>query len=267
VSDRCLLVVRTKPVSRGLRSGIARYLRYIERGAQQGEVTRPAARLADHLLWQGRARVGGHLFDAGGRADSTERQALVSFIVRSTADMKPYLYRSREGGLREARRAAYSLVLSPEHGAGLDLRRMTRALLAQLEGDAGGIGPWLAAEHRNTGHRHVHVVLAARRQLAPGRFRTVVLTRPRLERMKEAMYRELDRQRGRGPAQQEVRLSRWLDQRRGERGWRRLPTPAARRLPRVSTRAGRALRQLALGYELEAERAALERLRQRARER
>jgi hypothetical protein len=70
--------------------------------------------------------------------------------------------------------------------------------MKQLEEDsgAGGIGPWMAAEHRNTAHHHVHIVLAARRELTPGRFQTVLITRPRLQRMKEAIGNEIDRQRG-----------------------------------------------------------------------
>ncbi len=68
--------------------------------------------------------------------------------------------------------------------------------MASLDQDAGGLGPWLAAEHRNTAHHHVHVVLAARREVAPGRFRAVLVTRARLERMKQAMRHEIERQRG-----------------------------------------------------------------------
>jgi hypothetical protein len=63
--------------------------------------------------------------------------------------------------------------------------------------DAGGerLPPWFAAEHRNTAHHHVHIVLAARREVAPGRFNTVLITRARLQRMKEVIKGELERQR------------------------------------------------------------------------
>jgi hypothetical protein len=53
---------------------------------------------------------------------------------------------------------------------------------------------WIAAEHRNTEHPHAHVVAAARREDEPGHYKTVVITRPRLERMKQAMTNELSRQ-------------------------------------------------------------------------
>src|SRR5207302_4436832 len=83
-----------------------------------------------------------------------------------------------------------------EHAQGLDLRRLTLAAMSQLEKDLGTyLPPWLAAEHRNTAHPHVHVVLAARREVAPGEFRALMLTKPRLARMKEALAHEIERQR------------------------------------------------------------------------
>jgi hypothetical protein len=85
--------------------------------------------------------------------------------------------------------------------------------MKQLEEDAGpgGIGPWFGAEHRNTAHHHVHIVLAARRELEPGQFQALVITRSRLQRMKEAVGREIEGQRGlelgRGEETQTHRLS------------------------------------------------------------
>lgn len=88
------------------------------------------------------------------------------------------------------------MVLSPEDARGLDLRQLTRAVMTQLERDAGGeLGPWIAAEHRNTAHPHVHIVLAARRPAGPGRYSELLITRPRLERMKHSLAREISRQR------------------------------------------------------------------------
>jgi hypothetical protein len=65
----------------------------------------------------------------------------------------------------------------------------------QLESDLGGQAQWLAAEHRNTRHPHVHIVMAGLREVGPGQFRSVLLTRGRLERMKQALVLELQRQR------------------------------------------------------------------------
>jgi hypothetical protein len=74
---------------------------------------------------------------------------------------------------------------------------MARLAMQQLDADAGpgGLGPWFAAEHRNTKHHHVHIVLAARRELEPGKFSTVLITRKRLQRMKDAIAMEIDRER------------------------------------------------------------------------
>ena len=88
------------------------------------------------------------------------------------------------------------MVLSPERADGLDLKALTRAAMDQLGRDAGGTPPWIAAIHRNTKHPHVHIVMAARRELTPGRFRTVVVNRERLARMKLAVGRELVLERG-----------------------------------------------------------------------
>jgi hypothetical protein len=60
--------------------------------------------------------------------------------------------------------------------------------------DFGRLPPWIAAEHRNTEH-HVHVIMAARVKTKE-RPRTVMITKPRLERMKDAMSMELNRQNG-----------------------------------------------------------------------
>ena len=97
---------------------------------------------------------------------------------------------------RTTLRAAYRLIISPEDARGLDLKRLTRATLRRLEADAGGkLPPWIAGEHRNTEHPHVHVVLAARRETAPGKFRTLLITQERLAAMKEALHQELALQR------------------------------------------------------------------------
>jgi hypothetical protein len=67
--------------------------------------------------------------------------------------------------------------------------------LEQLAG-TGGLGPWIAAEHRNTAHAHVHIVMAARREVAPGRYRELRITPQRLAEMKTAVSQEIERQRG-----------------------------------------------------------------------
>jgi hypothetical protein len=138
------------------------------------------------------------------------------------------------------------MVLSPEDARGLDLRAITRETLAQLERDTGAkLPPWIAAEHRNTVHPHTHVVLPARRGAEPGRFRTVLITRRRLERMKAAMRFEIARQRGERVASLEKMLSQ-LDRRRGQ----------ARRRPGMGVRVARFAGRIARGYLRQAERIA-----------
>ena len=56
----------------------------------------------------------------------------------------------------------WKFVVSPEHGARLDLRSHTRALVEQFERDLGTRLEWAAVEHHDTDHPHVHLVVRGR---------------------------------------------------------------------------------------------------------
>jgi type IV secretory pathway VirD2 relaxase len=56
----------------------------------------------------------------------------------------------------------WQVVVSPEHGARLDLRAHTRALVGQMQSDLGTRLEWAAIEHSNTDHRHVHLAVRGR---------------------------------------------------------------------------------------------------------
>lgn len=58
----------------------------------------------------------------------------------------------------------FKLIISPEHGAKLDLREYTAAYVAQLEKQLGTRLEWVAAAHYNTDNPHVHVALRGRDQ-------------------------------------------------------------------------------------------------------
>jgi type IV secretory pathway VirD2 relaxase len=53
----------------------------------------------------------------------------------------------------------WKLIVSPEFGDRVDLTRLTRELIKQMEKDLGTELEWVAAEHHNTEHPHVHVVI------------------------------------------------------------------------------------------------------------
>jgi type IV secretory pathway VirD2 relaxase len=53
----------------------------------------------------------------------------------------------------------WKLIVSPEFGDRVDLSRLTRDLITQMEKDLGTELEWVATEHHNTEHPHVHVVL------------------------------------------------------------------------------------------------------------
>lgn len=53
----------------------------------------------------------------------------------------------------------FRIIVTPERGADLELRRYTQAFMNQVEGDLGTRLDWLGVEHHNTAHPHVHVVV------------------------------------------------------------------------------------------------------------
>lgn len=184
----------------GARKAVGGYLRYIQFRDQRREQDHVAAvdAIVRYVAHRDRSARGGGVFTARGDATSADRKHLVDFIARSTKGLTPRWIEGRNGKLEDGQRAAYQVIISPDDAHGLDLRRVARVAMEQLASDAGpeGIGPWFAAEHRNTAHRHVQLVLAARREVSPGVFKTLIINRQRLQRMKEAMWIEITRQRG-----------------------------------------------------------------------
>ena len=57
----------------------------------------------------------------------------------------------------------WKLIVSPEFGDRVDLSRLTRDLIKQMEKDLGTELEWAAVEHHNTEHPHVHMVVRGTR--------------------------------------------------------------------------------------------------------
>lgn len=112
---------------------------HIVRAAGQG------GRAAAHLRYvqrDGTSRDGerGQLYAAGDRADGD------AFLARGQDD-----------------RHQFRFIVAPEDGAALaDLTGFTRDLMAEVEKDLGTRLDWVAVNHFNTGHPHVHVVVNGR---------------------------------------------------------------------------------------------------------
>jgi hypothetical protein len=53
----------------------------------------------------------------------------------------------------------FKIILSPEFGNRLDLRKLIRDFMAQVEADIGWPIEWVAVTHHNTDHPHVHIAL------------------------------------------------------------------------------------------------------------
>jgi hypothetical protein len=200
-SERSILALEWMPVSvaGGVRKAVGGFLRYVEFRDQhvEAEPQRTLDAYVKYVAHRDRTSPAGRVFGREGGLTDADRRRLVEYVARSTKGLQPRWLRNSEGALEDHQRAVYQMILSPEDWRGLDLRRMARLAMQQLEADAGpgGLGPWFAAEHRNTKHHHVHIVLAARRELEPGKFSTVLITRKRLQRMKDAIAMEIDRER------------------------------------------------------------------------
>jgi len=190
-SNRAVLWVTRMNAGADAGNALREFLRYLHYRdhVQRGEEGRGLGGLVRYVAHRDQAAPQGRLFTQGRSAGDLERHALVAYVRRSLVGAPPHLL----DGKRLP--AAYRLVFSPEDARGLDLRRLTSEVMRQLEHDAGDLPPWIAAEHRNTAHPHVHVAMAARREVAPGQFRALVINRPRLARMKSAMSHEIERQR------------------------------------------------------------------------
>ena len=241
-STRAILSVRYSPAVGGLGKSVGGFLRYIQHRdhVQRGEEGKGVAGLVRYVAYRDQASPEGRLFSRQGTAGTKERKELVRHVRRSLPDARP-------DSRKTPTRAVYRFVLSPEDARGLDLRQLARTTMGRLEQEAGPLPPWIAAEHRNTAHPHVHIVMAARREVAPGQFRGVMVTRQRLQAMKDATRGEIERQRG------ERSHSRPLERRLQE-----LLTPTRRRRrPTVrlspARQLDRALRRAAARYRYEAE--------------
>lgn len=201
-STRSVLALKYTPISvmGGVRKAVGGFLRYVQYRDQHLEPDGDGGidAYVRYVAHRDRTSPRGRVFGPEEDHIGLDRRQLVDYVARSTKGLAPKWIERRDGRLEDRQRATYQFILSPEDWRGLDLRRLARAAMKQLEADAGagGIGPWFAAEHRNTAHHHVHIVLAARRELEGGRFQTVLITRSRLQRMKEAIARDVEHQRG-----------------------------------------------------------------------
>jgi hypothetical protein len=243
VNDRVILAVKYTPVGapgavRRAVGGFLRYVQYRDKHADQAP-PKEVDGMLKYVAHRDRTGSRARLFDASGPVGDDQRRALAAFVGRGVAATKAQLSRSPGGPPTDRRRAVYRFVLSPEHADGLDLRRLSRAAMERLADDAGGGLRWIAAEHRNTQHPHVHIVLSGFRETASGEVRGLVLTKPRLARMKEALALDIERQRGPVVARPEPSRPPSAPRRRlpeSPRSEASRPRSATRRRPRSARR-------------------------------
>ncbi|WP_370656153.1 relaxase/mobilization nuclease domain-containing protein [Paracoccus wurundjeri] len=94
-----------------------------------------------------------------GTSRDGERGRLYS-ASEDRADGDAFVERGKED------RHQFRFIISPEDGADLsDLTAHTRDLMSQIEADLGTKLDWVAVNHHNTGHPHVHVIVRGRDDL------------------------------------------------------------------------------------------------------
>lgn len=268
-APRAILSVKylATPSAAAARTAVNGFVRYIQYRDHHQDVVADTSRMLRYVGYRDPTSVRGQMFDGSNRAGDLERKALVAHVRRSLRDVSP--------GARP-QRAVYRFVLSPANARGLDLRDLTRATMAGLERDAGPLPPWVAAVHRNTQHPHVHIVMAARREVSPGRFKTLMITRPRLAQMKQSLAHEMARQRDRSGVRRQGHLMRFSELVRiksGADGIPRLADPKRPVRPSSSSPArtlevlGIRLRRVARRYQLYIERELLDEERRQNKER
>jgi hypothetical protein len=157
------------------------------------EKTEGVEGLTRYVAWRDNATQSARLFDAEGTCGEADRVRLAQYIERSVQGMD----QTPSWRVLQNRKAFYHFIISPEDARGVDLRLATRSVMSQLSRSAGtgALPPWIAAEHRNTEHPHVHVVMAARRRLESGRYRRFEITGARLEGLHKTLGSEIGRQR------------------------------------------------------------------------
>ena len=202
--DRVILAVKYTPAAspKELRRAVGGFLRYVQYRDKHpdSDPTLPAGTevrgLLKYMAYRDRATPAGRLFGPDGVVGDPDRRDFANFVARSIAATRPQ--KTKSGGeARDHRRAVYRFVISPERAGGLDLDRLTRAAMERLERESGVSGlRWIAAEHRNTGHPHVHLVVAGMRETSPGAYRGFLVTPRRLAAMKDELALEISRQRG-----------------------------------------------------------------------
>jgi type IV secretory pathway VirD2 relaxase len=81
----------------------------------------------------------------------------------------------------------WKMILSPERGDALDLVEHTRRVIDAMERDLGTRLEWVAVDHRNTAHPHVHVAIRGRDEVG----RPLLLDREYVKHGLRARSREL----------------------------------------------------------------------------
>lgn len=145
------------------RGGKARGLPDHIRPRARGGSARPRQSFQQHVVVKsssvrlrgaGRERAASHLVYLQRDGTSREGEGADVFTREGeTTDPQDFLDRSQDD------QHQFRFIVSPEFGDRLDLEAYTRDLMENVEVDLGTRLDWLAVEHHNTEHPHVHIVV------------------------------------------------------------------------------------------------------------
>ena len=134
----------------------------------------------------GRAAAHLRYIQRDGTSRDGERGRLYS-ATQDRTDGDAFLDRGKDD------RHQFRVIVSPEDGMGLgDLSGFTRDLMSKLEVDLGTKLDWVAVNHFNTGHPHVHVIINGRDELGEDLVNGEYIAHGIRERASELVTLELD---------------------------------------------------------------------------
>jgi type IV secretory pathway VirD2 relaxase len=91
--------------------------------------------------------------------ESATHESLLEGVGFAREEQKIDIASQLENWQRSGDERFWKLIISPEFGDLADLRRLTGDLMERMEKDLGTDLEWVAVEHHNTEHPHVHVVV------------------------------------------------------------------------------------------------------------
>lgn len=130
---------------------------------------------------EGARQDGSRIFD--GRTDSADVKSFMRDLDNCV---------TRHPKAPKAFHALFSLPTDAHARAGIDWPDVVREVMREFERDQGRRLRWIAVEHPDPKHRHVHLIISGASKDMAGRDRRLLLRKPDVERIKDLVARSLE---------------------------------------------------------------------------